>query len=72
LTVRGVMPRLMVVATIHVDVGTAGVEGGCGEEGGADRWNQLVSGRARERGAWQAGPPRQESEEARTGARRCQ
>jgi hypothetical protein len=40
------MPWLAVVATIHVDVGT---EGGCSEEGGTDRRDPLVSGRARAR-----------------------
>jgi hypothetical protein len=32
------MPWLAVVSMIHADVGTAGVDGGCSEEGGADRW----------------------------------
>ena len=41
---RGVMPWLAVMATIRADVGTAGVDGGCGEEGGADRQDPLVSG----------------------------
>jgi hypothetical protein len=59
------MPRLA-VATIHADVGTAGANGGCGEEGGADRWDPLFSGTeatdAHQRGAWRPGPTRQREE----------
>jgi hypothetical protein len=42
------------MAVIHADVGTTSADGGCGEEGGADRWDPLVSkpeaADARERG----------------------
>jgi hypothetical protein len=38
------MSQLTVMATIHADVGTARAEGDCGEEGGADRQDPLVSG----------------------------
>jgi hypothetical protein len=43
------MPRLAIVATILVDVGTAGVGHGCGEERGgrADRRDPFVIGYAR-------------------------
>jgi hypothetical protein len=34
----GFMPQLAVVATIHTDVGTTSEDGGCGDEGGAERW----------------------------------
>jgi hypothetical protein len=62
-TFRGGSALLAVVAMIHADVGTMGADGGCSEEGGADRRDPLVSGPkavdACERGACQAGPTRQ-------------
>jgi hypothetical protein len=47
--VGGVIPRLTIVATILVDMGTAGAGRDCGEKGGgrADRRDPSVSGYAR-------------------------